>query len=296
MNGLVLIDKPGGCTSHDIVNRWRRLAGAKKTGHLGTLDPMATGLLLLLTGTATRLAPLFHSSHKTYRAAVTLGLESDTYDIDGAVLETGRPIPQDEQQIRTALLSFHGRFLQTPPRVSAKKIKGVAAHKLVRQNVDFDLKPVEVEVQSLEAGQVMSNKLELLITCSTGTYIRSIAHDFGKLLGCGAVLSSLRRVEVGDFRVDDASTIEQLEQLAKTGRLDKAVLPQSHLLPDLPAEHFTQEVEMQIRQGRSFRSSPFVIPPGTPKIRALSQTGELIAIADMTMPNVYHPYLVLAGG
>src|SRR3954470_20663632 len=248
MNGLVLIDKPGGCTSHDIVNRWRRLARAKKAGHLGTLDPMATGLLLLLTGTATRLAPLFHSTHKTYRAEVTLGLESATYDTDGDVIQTGLPMPEDEHQIRTALRSFQGRFLQTPPKVSAKKIKGVAAHQLVRQEVDFELQPVEVEVHRLEVGQLMSNKLELLITCSTGTYIRSIAHDLGKLLGCGGVLSALRRVEVGDFRVDDASTIEQLEQLAKNGRLDKAVLPQSHLLPDLPAEHFTQEVEMQIRQ------------------------------------------------
>src|SRR3954453_4201539 len=282
MNGLVLIDKPGGCTSHDIVNRWRRLARAKKAGHLGTLDPIATGLLLLLTGTATRLAPLFHSTHKTYRAEVTIGLESATCDTDGDVIETGLPMPEDEHQIRTALRSFQGRFLQTPPKVSAKKIKGVAAHKLVRQGVDFELQPVEVEVHRLEVGQLMSNKLELLITCSTGTYIRSIAHDLGKLLGCGGVLSALRRVEVGNFRVEDARTMEQLEELAKADRLAEAVLPQSRLLPDLPAEHFTLEVETQIRQGRTFRSSPFVIPAGTPKIRALSQTGELIAIAEMT--------------
>jgi tRNA pseudouridine55 synthase len=288
MNGLVLIDKPGGCTSHDMVNRWRKLAGTKRVGHLGTLDPMATGLLLLVTGTGTRLAPFFEKDEKTYDAEITLGLVSDTYDVEGQVLATGLPIP-DCQTIESALGQFQGRFLQLPPSVSAKKIKGVPAYKLARKNVEFELKPVEVEVKKLDVQSISREQIQLTITCGAGTYIRSIAHDLGNLLGCGGVLNRLRRTAVGAMRVEAARTIEDLTDLSQKNRLWEAVIPLKEMLPHLPAEHVNLQTEAQIRQGRDFRTSPFVVRPGAPIIRALSRSGELIAIGELKLPNLYHP-------
>ena len=292
MNGLLPIDKPGGCTSHDVVNRWRKLANTKRVGHLGTLDPMATGLLLLLTGTATRLAPYFAADEKTYEAEITLGLVSDTYDIEGQVIPTGVSVPDAPQIVKLALRQFNGKFMQTPPPVSAKKIGGVPAYKLHRKNVDFELKPVEVEVKTLEIRQITHEKIRLTITCAAGTYIRSIAHDLGHVLGCGGVLSGLRRTAVGAMRVENAWSLDALIALARESRLAEAVVPLGKLLPHLPAEHVELQTEAQIRQGRDFRTSPFVVPPGTPTVRALSRSGELIALGELKLPNIYHPSTV----
>jgi tRNA pseudouridine55 synthase len=293
MNGLVLIDKPGGCTSHDVVNRWRKLADTKRVGHLGTLDPMATGLLLLLTGTATRLAPYFATDEKTYEAEITLGLISDTYDIEGRVVATGVPVPDTPNAIVLALNQFSGKFVQVPPPVSAKKIGGIPAYKLHRKNMEFELKPVEVEVKKLEIQQIALEKVRLVIICTAGTYIRSIAHHLGQLLGCGGVLSSLRRTAVGSMHLKDALTLDRLNDLARTGKLTEAVVPLGKLLPHLPAEHVNFQTEAQIRQGRDFRTSPFVVPRGAPTVRALSRSGELIAMGELKLPNIYHPNTVL---
>lgn len=293
MTGLVLIDKPAGCTSHDIVNRWRKLANTRRVGHLGTLDPMATGLLVLLTGSATRLAQFFGKDEKTYLAHITLGRTSDSYDADGVVVETGIPFPADPAVILTALDRFRGPFLQTPPPVSAKKIGGVPAYKLARKQVPVELSPVRVEVTHLEVQNISGSEIEILVTCSAGTYIRSIAHNLGEHLGCGAILSALRRTQVGEFTVEQSYTISSLEMLATESRLAEAVIPAGKLLPQIPAEYFDASIEAQIRQGRDFRTSPFVISPGAPRVRALSQSGDLIAIGELKMPNVYHPATVL---
>jgi tRNA pseudouridine55 synthase len=293
MNGLVLIDKPSGCTSHDVVNCWRRVANTKRVGHLGTLDPMATGLLALVTGTATRLSRFFGKETKTYAAEFTLGLISDSYDLDGDVVPTGAALPSSSEAILAALESFRGRFLQVPPPVSAKKIKGVPAYKLARKQMPVELSAVEVCVSRLDVTAIDRERVEVVITCTAGTYIRSIAHDLGQRLGCGALLSRLRRTHIGDLSVDDAYTIEKLEALAHSGRISDAVTPSARLLSDFPAEHFGPVVEAQIRQGRAFRTSPFVVRPGAPFVKALSQSGELIAIGELKMPNVYHPGTVL---
>jgi tRNA pseudouridine55 synthase len=292
MNGIVLVDKPAGWTSHDVVNRWRRLAKTKRAGHLGTLDPMATGLLALVTGQATRLAQYFGQEEKTYRAEITLGLVSDTYDAEGEVRATEAAVPE-EPVLRTALEKFKGRLWQTPPAVSAKKINGVAAYKLARKNIAVELKPVEIEIRRLEVEEVDGAHLRVLITSSPGTYIRSIAHDLGEALGCGAILSALRRLEIGRFGIDEAKTLKELETLAAADRLREALIAGEQLLPQFPAERFNEQVEAQIRQGRDFRTSPFVVPPGSPFVRALSNAGELIAIGELRIPNVYHPSTVL---
>ncbi len=291
MDGLVLIDKPGGCTSHDVVNRWRKLAGTKRVGHLGTLDPMATGLLVLVSGSATRLAPYFVKDEKSYTAEITLGVTSDTYDSEGEVVASLAELPS-LQQVAEAIHHFEGRFLQTPPPVSAKKINGVAAYKLARQNIPFELKPVQVEVKALHWEMLAENCLQIELTCSAGTYIRSIAHELGRKLKCGALLSKLRRTRVADIPVTSARTLDELSKLSQTGQLHEAVISMGRMLPDFPAEYMTDDVERAIRQGRDFHTSPFVVPPGSPWMRALSRSGDLIAIGELRFPNVYHPSTV----
>jgi tRNA pseudouridine55 synthase len=292
MNGLVLIDKPAGCTSHDVVNRWRRLAGTKSVGHLGTLDPMATGLLALLTGKAPRLAQFFGLDSKTYVAEVLFGYVSDTYDVEGDVMATGMPAPDDFRTIDSALKPFRGTFLQTPPAVSAKKVAGVPAYKLARKQIPVELNPVEVAISELQVLSFHENRLGLVIHCSAGTYIRSLAHDLGQALGCGAVLSALRRTRVGNFDIKDAFTLDVLTEMAHSGKLADAVHPSATLLPEFPPVYVDPLIELHIRQGRNFRTSPFVAPPGTPRVKALNRDGELIAIGDLVLPNLYHPGLV----
>ena len=293
MNGAVLIDKPQGLTSHDVVNRWRKLANTKRVGHLGTLDPMATGLLVLVTGPATRLAQFFGGRDKTYQAEITLGMVSDTYDLDGDAHSTGIPPPCNADEIYASLRSFLGKSQQMPPEVSAKKIKGIAAYKLARKRTPVNLQPVEVEIKKLDARVLTPDKVELEVTCSAGTYIRSLAHDLGQQLGCGALLSKLRRTRSGEFTVDQAKTLEQLAGMLTNGKLGEAVIGAGQLLDDFPAEHFDISVEARIRQGRDFRTSPFVVRPGAPLVRALSHSGELIAIGELKIPNLYHPSTVL---
>jgi tRNA pseudouridine55 synthase len=291
MNGLILADKPQGCTSHDIVNRIRKLAGTKRVGHLGTLDPMGTGLLALLIGAATRLAPFYERADKTYEAEIKLGVLSDTYDAEGEVTATGALLPS-ETVVRETLLSFQGISLQTPPPVSAKKISGVPAYKLVRKKIPVELKPVEVTIRNLEIRRQENDSVSIEVSCSSGTYIRSLAHDLGQRLGCGGLLTSLRRTRVGSFLVGQAQTLEQLTELASNGHIADALIPASQLLGDVPVERVDEAVEARIRRGQQFRTSPFNIPPGAPIVRVLSRSGELIAIGKMVIPNLYHPTTV----
>ena len=292
MNGVVLIDKRAGWTSHDVVNRWRKLAAVKRAGHLGTLDPMATGLLALVTGKATRLAQFYVKRDKTYLAEITTGMISDTYDAEGDVVAIAGDLPSNAA-ITSTLEHFTGRFWQTPPPVSAKKIGGVPAYKLARKQVAVELKPVEVEVKRLEVRSIAQGKVSALIQCSSGTYIRSIAHEMGQRLGCGALLSALRRIEVGEFALDRARTMEEIRELAGLDRLAEVVIPLADLLTDMPAAYFDAAAETRIRAGNDFRTSPFAVPPGAPLVKALSHSGELIAIGELKIPNLYHPGTVL---
>jgi len=292
MNGLVIVDKPGRSTSHDVVNVWRRLSGYRRVGHLGTLDPMATGVLVLAVGTATRLAKFYAQQTKTYEGEIDLGLVSDTYDVDGEVRSTGVALPPLAEVI-AALDRFRGRIQQTPPPFSAKKIHGVPAYKLARKNIEVELKTVEVEISELEVQEQAPGRIKIRVSCSAGTYVRSLAHDLGQMLRCGAVLSSLRRVRSGDFKAGQARSVDELRALAAEGRLAECVIPARALLPQFPTVHVDSELEAQIRQGREFRTSPFVVKPGAPFVKAVSHSGDLIAIGELKIPNVYHPAIVL---
>jgi tRNA pseudouridine55 synthase len=292
MNGLVLLDKPKGITSHDAVHRWRKLAETKRAGHLGTLDPMATGLLMLVSGNTTRLARFFEKHDKTYEAEVRFGFVSDTYDAEGDVLCTGTA-PPDPAKIAEALERFRGSFLQKPPPVSAKKIGGVPAYKLARASQPVNLRPVEISIHRLEWQMTAPDTCRLLVTCSAGTYIRSLAHDLGQALGCGGILTGLRRTASGSFQVSDARTFEELEQLKRENKLSTALIPPARILPEFPIAYVDPVTEAQIRMGREFRTSPFAVSPGAPLVKALSHGGDLVAIGELKFPNVYHPMMVL---
>lgn len=293
MDGVIVVDKPHGWTSHDAVGKMRRLAGTRRVGHLGTLDPAATGVLPLMLNRATRLARFYQSNEKIYEATIQFGYSTDSYDSQGAATSEARPVSLDPAQLEAAFDPFRGTFQQMPPPISAKKIQGTPAYKLARKNLPVDLKPVEVTVQRLTLIESTADTARIEVHCTAGTYLRSIAHDVGQALGCGAFLSSLRRTASGDFTIANARTMEQLEALAKEGRLQEALLPAAELLPEFPSERVDSTTAGQIRQGRDFRTSPFRVRQGTRYVKAIAEDGILVAIGEARLPNLYHPILVL---
>jgi tRNA pseudouridine55 synthase len=293
VDGALVVDKPAGCTSHDVVNRVRRIAETRRIGHLGTLDPLATGVLPLLVNRTTRLAQYFRRNDKKYDTVIRFGVRTDTFDRDGAVIATFPDFELNRDDLEHALEAYRGTFRQTPPPVSAKKVQGIPAYKLARKNVPVELEPVEVTVFSIDLAEVTTGTARLKLHCSAGTYVRSIADDLGQRLGCGAIVEQLRRTASGDFTVEQARTLPDLERLAQDGRLTEALIPSSSLLPHIPAEMVDVLTAGQIRQGRDFRVSPFRSRGAGRLVKAVTQDGELIAIGEAILPNVYHPILVL---
>ncbi len=292
MDGVIVVDKPSGWTSHDVVNKVRRIAKERSIGHLGTLDPLATGVLPLIVGRATRLARFFTSNEKRYDAEVQLGVETDSYDRDGEVTRTAPSFEIHRRQLEEALDSFKGVLMQTPPPVSAKKVGGVPAYKLARKKIAVELKPVEITVFSLDLLEFDGTIARLVVHCTAGTYVRSIAYDLGRKLGCGAMLHSLRRLASGDFTLEHAYTLERLQQLASENDLQSALLPAAQLLPHFPAESVDSLTASQIRQGRDFRLSPFRQRAESRYVKAVGEDGELVAIGEAKLPHLYHPVLV----
>jgi tRNA pseudouridine55 synthase len=293
VDGVLVVDKPERITSHDVVNRVRRMAGTRRVGHLGTLDPMATGVLPLLIGRATRLAQFFSTGEKKYDARIRFGWATDTYDRDGKPISEPETPRFTRGELEAALAPFRGSFLQTPPPFSAKKIAGTPAYRLARRQIAVELRPVEVHVFALDFLEFESNTARVLVHCSAGTYLRSIAHEVGQKLGCGAYLEALRRTSSGDFTEDQARTLEQLGSLATAGTFDQAIIPASRLLPHFPNATVDALTVTQIRQGKDFRLSPFVDRAGAKHVKAVSQEGDLIAIGEARLPHLYHPILVL---
>ena len=276
-----------------MVAKVRRLAHERSIGHLGTLDPLATGVLPLIAGRATRLARFFTANDKRYDAVVQFGVSTDSYDRDGQVTASAPDFLLEREHLEQALQAFRGTFLQTPPAVSAKKINGVPAYKLARQKIEVELKPAEVTVFSLELMEFDGLRARLLIHCGGGTYVRSIAHDLGQKLGCGGIVDSLRRISSGDFTIDQSHTMQALQALSETSDFQQAVIPAARLLPQFPSERVDATTAGQIRQGRDFRVSPFRTRPDTRYIKAVNGEGELLAIGEIRLPNLYHPILVL---
>jgi tRNA pseudouridine55 synthase len=292
VDGAIIIDKPSGWTSHDVVNKVRRFAATRKVGHLGTLDPSATGVLPLVIGRATRLAQFYARNTKTYEAVIHFGYSTDSYDADGEPTGPVRDVVVTAEELEPVLSRFRGRFEQVPPAVSAKKIDGRPAYELARKNKPVELKPAEIEVFALDLLSIEECDATIRVHCSAGTYVRSIAHDIGQALGCGAHLRSLRRTQSGDFKIDDAHTLDELAVLSANGRFEDVVIPAARLLPSFPSEHVDAVTAGQIRNGRTFRVSPFYIPESARYVKALNSNGDLIAIGEARLPHVYQPVLV----
>lgn len=276
-----------------MVNKMRRLAGTKKVGHLGTLDPGATGVLPLVIGRATRLAQFYTKNDKTYEGVIHFGYATDSYDGDGEPSSPELTVTLDREELEKILDRFRGKFAQVPPPVSAKKIAGRPAYELARKKLPVDLQPVEVEVYALDILSIDGCEATVRVHCSSGTYLRSIAHDAGQALGCGAFLHSLRRISSGDFTIASAHTLEELAEVASQGRLEEALIPSRQLLPQFPSELVDAITAGQIRNGRDFRVSPFQTPRGTRYVKAVTADGDLVAIGEAKLPNLYHPVLVL---
>jgi tRNA pseudouridine55 synthase len=293
VDGVIVVDKEEGWTSHDVVGKMRRIANTKRIGHLGTLDPIATGVLPLVIGRATRLAQFYTRSDKVYEAVVRFGFATDTYDRAGSRVSAETEPHLDSASVERALDNFRGEIMQAPPPVSAKKVAGVRAYALARRQTPVELPPAPVRVYELQLVDVSGALIRLRAHCSGGTYMRSIAHDLGQALGCGAHLRDLRRISSAEFTLDQSRTIAQLTELAAEDRLAEALIPSARLLPDFPSVYVEPLSAGQIRQGRNFPVSPFRVQPGTHYVKAVSSEDELIAIGEAVLPNLYHPAVVL---
>ena len=296
MNGVLILDKPAGLTSHDVVNRVRRILAQRSVGHLGTLDPMATGVLPLVAGSLTRLAQFYTSAEKTYEGSIRFGFATDTYDAEGDPTTTPQPVNLQAEQLVALAAQFRGVIEQTPPPFSAKKIGGVPAYKLARKQKEVVLKPVQVEIKELEILSVQPDRARFRARVASGTYLRSVAHDMGRLLGCGAHLESLRRTTVAEFTLDDAHTLEELAQAAATGPLDdffvRFFVHPRKLLPQLPSVTADEANVARIRSGRTVNLPEL---SRARQIKVFSGQRELIAIATRVAGTLFHPKIVLCG-
>jgi tRNA pseudouridine55 synthase len=293
LDGAIVIDKPEGWTSHDVVGKARRITGEKKIGHLGTLDPIATGVLPLVLGRATRLAQFYTRSDKIYEGVIRFGWSTRTYDRAGEPTSEKTEPQLDPAALERALESFRGEFLQTPPPVSAKKVEGRRAYQLARESVAVELAPVRVEVYELTLLDLAGPLARVRAHCSGGSYLRSIAHDLGQALGCGAHLEDLRRLASGEFEIAQARTIAQLESLAADDRLIDALVPAAQMLPGMAAVFVDDLTASQIRNGRNFPASPFRSEPASHYVKAVARDNTLVAIGEAVLPNLYHPVVVL---
>ncbi|MBT4758229.1 MAG: tRNA pseudouridine(55) synthase TruB [Opitutae bacterium] len=230
--GVLLVDKPQGMTSHDIVARMRRVFRIKKIGHAGTLDPMATGLLLILVGKATKVSQFLMSMDKEYTGTVKLGEATDSQDADGEIVET-KPVPVLTQaDVEKVMATFMGDQYQTPPMFSAKKVNGQKLYKLARQGKTIEREARVIHVSRYDILNFNLPEVSVIVGSSKGTYIRTLAHDLGERLGCGGHLSALRRTQVGKFRIEDANTLEEIENMAPS-ELRTKLVPVNQAVPSV---------------------------------------------------------------
>jgi tRNA pseudouridine55 synthase len=291
MNGVLIVDKPHGMTSHDVVNCVRRILGQRSVGHLGTLDPAATGVLPIVVGSFTRLAQFYTRSDKKYEGVIRFGFPTDTYDADGEPTAPPQNVILTTEQVQAMAAHFRGVLQQTPPRFSAKKIAGVPAYKLARRRREVALEPVQVEVKEFLILDVSGDCVTFRAHVSSGTYLRSIAHDMGQRLGCGAHLAELRRTAVAEFRIEDSHTLEQLEAAARQGNADDLFVHPRKLLPMLPSVTATDENLAAIRVGRAVNLPEL---SRSRQVKVFCGQRELIAIATRIAGTLFHPGIVLA--
>ncbi len=321
MNGVLIIDKPAGLTSHDVVNRVRRILDERSVGHLGTLDPMATGVLPLVTGNLTRLAQFYTASEKCYEGTIRFGFATDTYDAEGERVGEAKQVAIRADELELLAARFRGVIEQMPPPFSAKKIQGVPAYKLARKQKEVVLKPVKVEIKEFAIFGCEGDRAHFRARVASGTYMRSIAHNLGQALGCGAHLESLRRTAVAEFTIQDAHTLEELAAAAgkslvrgdrrrvseaqeipgapalketrpDAGGIVEFFVHPRKLLPQFPSVTADEDSVARIRAGRTVN-----LPEHSRarQVKVFAGQRELIAIATRVAGTLFHPKIVLCG-
>jgi len=291
MNGVVVIDKPPGLTSHDVVSRVRRILDQRSVGHLGTLDPSATGVLPVVLGSFTRLAQFYLRSEKKYEGVIRFGFATDTYDADGEPTSAPQNVVLRLEDVGALAAEFQGTIKQMPPPFSAKKIAGVPAYKLARKHKEVRLDPVQVEVKEFVILEVAGDRAIFRAHVGSGTYMRSVAHDMGKTLGCGAHLAELRRTAVAEFVIDEARTLDELEAAMRQGSVEDLLVHPRKLLPQMPCVTANEENLALIRVGRAVNLPEL---SRAPLVKVFCGQRELIAIATRVAGTLFHPGIVFA--
>jgi len=280
ISGILVVDKPVGLTSHDVVDHIRRGTGIRRAGHTGTLDPRASGVLVILVGPAVRLSEFVSAADKRYQAILRLGNATDTYDAEGKFTrqpEAG-PVNVTEEQFNEVLQRYIGEIEQTPPAYSAVKVNGRKAYEMARQGEEVDLAPRKINVYHLEILEWAPPEVVIDVHCSSGTYVRSLANDVGVALGCGAYLVGLRRTKSGRFSLRDATPLRKLEEAFAAGNWYQFLIPAAEALAEWSAVELTPDEVDEVSHGHRVKASP---EAKAGLVRGVSMAGELIAILDL---------------
>ncbi len=290
LNGLLIFDKPAGLTSHDVISLARRATGERSIGHLGTLDPMATGVLPLLLGKWTRLAQFFNASDKTYTGTIRFGFATDTFDAEGTPASAEQPLTLSLEDLQHLATRFQGTLDQVPPIFSAKKIGGVPAYKLARQGKPVQVKPARITIHNFSLLSLQADTVHFTISVSAGGYVRSVAHELGQLAGCGAHLASLRRTAAGPFHLAQAITREQLIDATNAGTIDTLLPHPRTILPDFPAVLADEAALTKLRNGMAVNLPEF---SSAPLVRIFASQRELAGIGKRIAGTLIQPHLNL---
>jgi len=291
MNGLLILDKPAGMTSHDVVEIVRRATGERSIGHLGTLDPMATGVLPLLLGKYTRLAQFFGAAEKSYEGAIRFGFATDSFDAEGTAVGEARPLMLTLAELRGLAERFHGEIDQVPPVFSAKKIGGVPAHKLARAGKPVEMKPARIFIHRFELLSLDGEQARFEMRVSAGGYVRSVAQELGELAGCGAHLSELRRTQAGAFTLAQAIGLDELKALVgQPGEIERRLPHPRTLLPEMPSVTVDEQVAGRLRNGMQVNLPEY---SGAPLVKVFTSPSELLAVAKRIAGTLMQPILVM---
>jgi len=280
ISGALVVDKPVGMTSHDVVQAIRNGTNLRRAGHTGTLDPRASGVLVILVGPAVRLSEYVSASDKRYQAIIRLGGSTDTFDAEGLVTPAKDPVNVTEAQFEEALKSFIGEIEQTPPPYSAVKVQGRKAYEMAREGEEVELAPRKITVHHLEVLEWTPPEVVIDVHCSSGTYVRSLANDLGVMLGCGAYLVGLRRTKSGRFSLRDAVPLRKLQEAFTAGNWYQYLIPAAEALGDWPAVELNPDEVEGVRHGHRVK---VVGEPAETKVRGVSTQGELVALMELTV-------------
>jgi len=285
ISGVLVVDKPVGMTSHDVVQIIRRGTNIRRAGHTGTLDPRASGVLVILIGPAVRLSEYVSASDKRYQAIIRLGSKSDTYDLDGRITSSS-PVNVTQEQFNEALQKFVGEIKQTPPPFSAVRVQGHHAYEMARKGEEVDLEPRIITVHSLEVVEWTPPEITVDVHCSSGTYVRSLAYDLGEALGCGAMLAGLRRTKSGRFTLKDAVPLRKLVESFDGGTWYKYVIPAAEALSEWQALTLNNEQVESIRHGHRIAGEG----KEGEMVRGITEQGELVALLEFdSISKEYQP-------